>query len=150
MYRIIVDTNVLINGVQDEESYTYKIIEACIGGKMQALISRKIKKENERLTNRLINNGEYFDLLEEYYKTCEIVNPQKKLNVVEDDYDDNKFVEAGVEGGADFIVTNDSDLLDMDDYEGVRMITPEQLWNMYADESDENSSWNIWADGIQD
>ena len=148
MYRIVLDTNVLVNGMQDENSATFKLIEAAIARKLTAIISYKIKRENERLTNQLLNDGDYLQMLEDFYNVCEEVEPKRRIHVVETDKDDNKFVEAAVASGADFIVTSDSDLLDLEEFEGIRMITPEQLWGMYKDESEEDNPWNVWVEQL--
>lgn len=150
MYRVVLDTNVLINGVQDEESYTKKIIDACIANKIEPVISSAIRRENEKMASKLIKDTEYFEVLDEYYKAATEIEPTKKIKIVEEDPDDNKFIEAAVASDADFIVTEDNHLLDLDEYEGIRSITPSQLWNMYAEDSEEDNPWNVWADGMQD
>ncbi|MFA6027471.1 MAG: putative toxin-antitoxin system toxin component, PIN family [Patescibacteria group bacterium] len=150
MHRIVIDTNVLIDGVQDEDSATHKIIKSCVDGKITAIISYRIKKENEKMINKLLNDSEYFSLMDEFFNACEEVSPEKRINAVDADRDDNKFVEAGVAADADYIVTSDSHLLDLDEYEGIRIITPEQMWNVYRDDSDEDSQWNVWTDALQE
>lgn len=48
-----------------------------------------------------------------------------RLNVraVEKDPDDDKYLVAALEGRAGYLVSGDSDLLDLEEYRGVRMIT---------------------------
>jgi uncharacterized protein len=43
---------------------------------------------------------------------------------VSEDPDDNKYVAAAIEGSATFVVSGDPHLLDVNEYQGVRMITP--------------------------
>jgi putative PIN family toxin of toxin-antitoxin system len=54
--------------------------------------------------------------------TSELVVPRRRLDVCRDP-NDNKFFECAVAGRADYIVSEDSDILDVGEYEGVRTIT---------------------------
>ena len=45
-----------------------------------------------------------------------------KLDVVNDDPNDNHIVECAVAAGADFIITGDRDLLRMSDYQGIAIL----------------------------
>lgn len=150
MHRVVIDTNVLIDGVRDEDSATFKIISSCVEGKITAIISHRIKRENERLINKLLNDSEYFSLMDEFFASCEEVNPEKRINIVGEDKDDNKFIEAGVAADADYIVTSDSHLLDLDEYEGIRIITPEQMWSVFRDDSEEDGQWNVWTQAMSE
>ena len=51
----------------------------------------------------------------------ELVIPHQKVNACRDPKD-NKFLEAALTGGADYIVTADSDLLVMDSFEGIPIL----------------------------
>ena len=42
------------------------------------------------------------------------------LNVVRNDPADNRYLECGVEGAADYLVTGDQDLLDSHEHGGIR------------------------------
>jgi uncharacterized protein len=57
----------------------------------------------------------------------ELVIPKRKINVVKDDPDDNKFVETALEGKADYIVTQDRHLLSIKEFEGIKIVTPEEF-----------------------
>jgi uncharacterized protein len=52
-----------------------------------------------------------------------VVAPSRVLTVVGDD-DDNRVLEAAIEGAADYIVSGDSDLLDLGSFQGIPIITP--------------------------
>lgn len=49
------------------------------------------------------------------------------MNVVIDDSDDNKFIEAAVEGNADYIITQDKHLLKLKKFNQIKLITPKQF-----------------------
>jgi len=48
------------------------------------------------------------------------------LDVVLDDPDDNKFIEAGFAGEVDLIVSQDKHLLRLGEYEGIKIVRPEE------------------------
>ena len=56
-----------------------------------------------------------------------IVEPKQSFNVVEDDSDDNKIIECAVEGDVDYIVSQDKHLLKLKEFNGIRIITPEEF-----------------------
>lgn len=148
--KIVLDTNVLMNGVQDEYSIGHRLIQAVLDGKIQALISHRIKRENELITRRELHDQEYIDLLDAFYQQAEWVRPLRHLNAVKEDHEDDKFVDAAVAGSADYIVTSDSDLLDLEEVEGVKMITPQECWNILSGEDarEDNAPWKNWMKSI--
>jgi len=46
------------------------------------------------------------------------------LTVIEDDPADNRYLECAVEGSADFLVTGDQLLLNLNGYQGITILTP--------------------------
>ncbi|MCS6304417.1 MAG: putative toxin-antitoxin system toxin component, PIN family [Nitrospira sp.] len=50
-----------------------------------------------------------------------------KLRVVEKDPDDDKYLVAALEGRAGYLVSGDSDLLDLHEYKGVRIVTAHEF-----------------------
>ncbi len=52
-----------------------------------------------------------------YYS--EFVDPQEDITAVEADPDDDKFLEAAVAGGVDYVVSGDGHLLDLDSFRGI-------------------------------
>jgi hypothetical protein len=57
------------------------------------------------------------------------------LSAVGADPDDNKYLVAALEGRADFVVSGDRHLLDLGEYEGVRIITPRAFLTMLQQEN---------------
>ena len=50
-----------------------------------------------------------------------------ELRVIEADPTDDKYLAAAVEGKADYIVTGDSHLKDLGEYEGVKIVSPSEF-----------------------
>jgi len=80
------------------------------------------------------------DMIEEWknlvIENSILVEPTIKLNVVEDDPDDNKFLEAGITGKADFIISQDKHLLKLKEYKGIRIINPEEAVLVFPKKED--------------
>lgn len=51
-----------------------------------------------------------------------VMEPQSRLEIVEKDPADNKFLECAVAGEADFIISGDRHLLNLQEYEGIRIL----------------------------
>ncbi|MGH7807796.1 MAG: putative toxin-antitoxin system toxin component, PIN family [Thermodesulfobacteriota bacterium] len=68
------------------------------------------------------------DLFLEDFEVLAFLVPEKlSLSVVANDPSDDKFLVAALEGSASFIVTGDSDLLKIQEYEGVKIVTPREF-----------------------
>jgi putative PIN family toxin of toxin-antitoxin system len=59
----------------------------------------------------------------ELRKLAHIVAPVRTLRVT-DDPDDNRILECAIEAGSEYIVTEDTDLLRLDWFEGIRLVSP--------------------------
>jgi putative PIN family toxin of toxin-antitoxin system len=64
---------------------------------------------------------------EELLPYVEVVNPRRRLHVVERDPSDDKFFECAVAGKARVIVSGDKDLLSIRSYRQIRVQAPAQF-----------------------
>jgi putative PIN family toxin of toxin-antitoxin system len=55
---------------------------------------------------------------------AEIARPTRRVDAVSRDPDDNRVLEAAIAGHADYIVTRDGDLLDLQEFEGIPIVSP--------------------------
>jgi putative PIN family toxin of toxin-antitoxin system len=65
----------------------------------------------------------------------EKVTPTNRLHIIEEDLSDNIFLECAVEGKADFIVSGDRHLKDLESYAGIRIMDPGTFLKTIQDES---------------
>ena len=56
-----------------------------------------------------------------------VVEPKEKIRAVKDDPKDDIFIEAAVAGSADFIVSQDKEVLKLKEFRGIKIITPEEF-----------------------
>ncbi len=54
-----------------------------------------------------------------------------KVDVVKDDSDDNMFIECALTAKAEYIITRDEHLLKIEEYEGIKIITPRMARAMF-------------------
>jgi putative PIN family toxin of toxin-antitoxin system len=64
------------------------------------------------------------EFLEALAYTAKLVIPGTQLEVIDEDLDDNRVLEAAVAAGVSHIVTGDRHLLDLGSYEGVEVVPP--------------------------
>lgn len=128
--RVVIDTNVFISALLNPAGTPRKVINIAINqftilqseATYQELATRVSKKKFDRYlekTDRLdfllaIKNKSLFvDIL---YETT-----------ICSDSDDNKFLELAVSGMAQYLITGDNDLLIIDTYQGIPIITPAEF-----------------------
>src|SRR6185369_7044983 len=144
--KIVLDTNVLINGFKDDYSYEKKIIDAVIAGEIEAYANRQTLQENRLIVSQLINNPEYEQALNNLFGQINWVVNRRQVRFVEDP-EDNKILESAVEAGADYLISSDNALLKIQEYENVKIVNPSQFWAHYKDEG--MDLWKQWAQFIK-
>jgi putative PIN family toxin of toxin-antitoxin system len=65
---------------------------------------------------------------------ADVVLGDRETSAVSRDPEDDKYLAAAVEGLATFVVTGDSDLLDLREHGGVRIVTPRQFLDILEDD----------------
>jgi uncharacterized protein len=65
--------------------------------------------------------------LKVFRRLGEEVIPQRRVNAVRDDPDDNHIIECALAAGADTIVSGDGHLLRLGAYEGIAILTPREF-----------------------
>ncbi len=65
--------------------------------------------------------------LEDLALLADVVEDSSLEERASDDPDDDKYLAAALAGRADVVVTGDKDLLGLEDYQGVRMLSPRQF-----------------------
>lgn len=145
--KYVLDTNVLIDGFRDDFSAQHKLIQAARDGELEALVTKRILGEYRKILHKLIKDPEYKDRIEDFLFMAKEVEPAS-VEVLIDDPDDIKFIQAAVGGTAHAVVSNDRHLLDIGKVEGIDIITPREAWIRYEEESGASSEWQDFARGL--
>lgn len=140
--KVVLDTNVIIDGIKDDYSYEKQIIDAVRSGEIDAYANRQTIQENRLIMRRLVENPEYTDEINDLISKLNHVVNRRQIRIVGDP-EDNKILESAVEAQADYLITRDKDLLELKEFNGVQIVTPTQFWTRYTEDS--NSTWNEWA-----
>ena len=127
--RVILDTNVFVSGIFWEGNFCSQIIEKWKNKEFELVSSLEIIDELVKtLRSFKIQMSE--EMIKEWrnmiIENSIIVKPTIKLNVVEGDPDDNKFIETGITANVGLIVSQDKHLLKLGEYEGIKIFSPEE------------------------
>jgi uncharacterized protein len=124
--RVVIDTNVLISGLFSTTSTPAKAVEKAAKAQLVATVEtlrELIETLHSPKFDRYVRQERRNALLERVASLVEIVGVLQPIRASRDPKDD-KFLEAAVNGRADVIVTGDKDLLDLNPFRGVAIVTP--------------------------
>ena len=129
MIKVVLDTNVFVSSFFGGSPR--KIVDIWKTGEVTLCLSRPIIDEYIEVLRRLElqDERELGELLGLFARGLHVVFTAKppELNVVEDDPDDNKFVECAVALKADFIISGDKALTAIQDYMGIKIVNPREF-----------------------
>ena len=135
MLRVVIDTNVLVSSVISKKGAPAFLIQAWSEGLFDLVISEAIITEIERVISehRLkklfnISNDHIASLVELLRRNCILVPGSSMVTgAVPADPTDEMFITAALDGNADVIVSGDKDLLEIESFQGVAILTPRQF-----------------------
>ncbi len=146
MRRIVLDTNVLVASAYDELSASWQIIDAVIRGELTAVVSPRLRREYLQILRQAVRIRGHEEQMQRFLDACLEVHPRGRRRHVPEDRQDDKVVDSALTGQADAIVSNDQHLLELDPYEGVRVLRPSQFWTLQKEER--GSGWQEFAKQI--
>jgi len=124
--RVVLDTNVLISAVLFG-GRPRKILEKAIRGEIRIFVSEAILEELKGVLERPkfgYSPERVYGLLIELIGIAELVNPSKKVRVIQEDPDDNRILECAIEAGANYVITGDFHLLKLGGYQNIEILNP--------------------------
>ncbi len=122
--RIVLDTNVFISILK--KGRLRKILDLWLEDKFVLIVSETILREVVEVVRRPkfnFHSSEIEMLASLILEKALIINPHHLLKVCSDPKD-NKFIECAAAGKADYIVSGDSDLLILEKYHKIEIISP--------------------------
>lgn len=131
--RVVLDTNVFVSGIFWKGD-SNRIINLWKERAIQLVTSMAIVEELIRvLKDFKIQMPEAMtrEWIVSIVENCIMIDPKKKINICHD-ADDNKFIEAAVEGEVKFIITQDKHLLKVKKYNDVEIITPKEFLKKFS------------------
>jgi putative PIN family toxin of toxin-antitoxin system len=122
--RVVFDTNIWVSGLLWRgKAYQClllarsQVVQHVHCSEMIAELSRKLRGTFDFSENHI--RAVLYDLR----RVSEAVAITGDLHAVDDDPDDDKFVECALVAGAEVIVSGDHHLLDLGEYEGIRILS---------------------------
>jgi len=137
--RAVLDANVYVSAAVRPEGPPGQIIERFLrDGGFQIVMSQAIVDEVLRALSypkvrKYIRRGLDPELwFEDIVVLSELVVGEHTLQGASKDPADDKYIAAAIEGRAGFIVAGDSDLLDLKEYDGIRIVSPRAFLSLVA------------------
>ena len=131
--KIVVDTNILVSAIFFD-GLPEKLIDLILSGAVTIVLSEDMLQEYKstirKMFGKLTKSGLRFSLapLLEYSVK---VKPKSKIKICRDS-DDDKFIVCAVDGDCEYIITGDNDLLSLDSYKNVNIVTVRDFLKMFA------------------
>lgn len=128
--RVVIDTNVFISALLNLLGTPRKVIEIAVSqltilqseATYQELATRISKKKFDKYLEKN-DRLDFFSSLKNRSLFIDIFHETRICS----DLDDNKFLELAVSGMAQYIITGDNDLLILNTYQGISIITPAEF-----------------------
>jgi len=142
MMRVVLDTNVFVSALLTPGSPPAGILELALTGQLRLVISPGIigeiglvwqyPKVKKSLKKHRLSTEEVTDATIKILKVATI-NPGVEIApTVSPDPADDMVLACAVEGRADFIISGDRDLTELESYEGIRIVTPAAFVKLLA------------------
>lgn len=128
--RFVIDTNVLVSALLFSQSKPRQALDK-VQNLGVLLLSSSVFLELESVLsrpkfNRYITIARREEFLRNLAQTTQFIEPDESINDCRDEKD-NKFLELAVSGNAEYIITGDDDLLVLNPFQGINILTVQQF-----------------------
>ena len=128
---VVLDTNVVISALLSPKGPPAEIINRWEAEELDVVTSSPLIGELKRVLTYprvrkylKLSEEEIDTLLKRLSAAAVVVDPQPTLKVVETDPTDNRVLECAIAGGASYIVTGDTHLLELKEYRQIVILEP--------------------------
>jgi putative PIN family toxin of toxin-antitoxin system len=140
MIRVVLDTNVFVSAILTPEGPPAKILEMALAGNIRLVISPPILREigqvfqHPKIQNLLKKRGitpkEVEKVVLKILKASFLTLGQLSLEGFSRDPADDMVISCAVEGEANFIISGDRDLTDLESFNEIRILAPAAFLNL--------------------
>ena len=122
------DTNVLLSATLWDGSVAQKLLFDLIRQNVKIYTTTEILSEYQEVLKRDFDfsDEDIAEIMEKVLAFVTLVNPTKRVNVIKEDPDDNMIIECALESNSKYVITYDKHLLSLKEYQGIRIIKPEE------------------------
>jgi len=131
--RIVVDTNVIVSALVFG-GVPRQILELADTGRCELFFSEAIQTEVRRVLVEKFawETTTLRKALQVLWSVGEMVVPRIAVRAVPDDPDDDRILECALEADADFLVSGDRHLLQLQVYKSIAIVSPRQFMEICA------------------
>jgi len=129
--RAVLDTNVIVSGAITEKGTPFQLLRAWRAREWNLIISPYILGEVRRVLNSpkiapvyALTYQDITDLIQLFQSRAVVVRGTLTIPRISRDCEDDHILACAKEGEADYIVSGDQDLLSLERYQGVPIVTP--------------------------
>ena len=121
--KIVIDTNIYISAIF-WGGKPRSVVDLGRNGQVSIFTSSQIEKEiNKKLKTKFgLSDEEVAQILFDFSTFTLPIKASRKITVIDDDPDDDKFIECAVASRAGFIVSGDKHLLNLKEYKGIKIM----------------------------
>jgi putative PIN family toxin of toxin-antitoxin system len=129
MIRVVIDANVFVSAILKPNSNPDKVIDLVKQGRITLALSPDILAEIRKVLlypkirkELKLTTKEIGEALAQIAQAAIITSGRVRLNAIESDPDDNRYLECAVEVQADFIISGDRHLKDLKNFQGIKIV----------------------------
>ncbi len=130
--KIVIDTNIYISAIF-WGGKPRSVVDLGRNGQVSIFTSSQIEKEiNKKLKTKFgLSDEEVAQILFDFSTFTLPIKASRKITVIDDDPDDDKFIECAVASRAGFIVSGDKHLLNLKEYKGIKIMKAADFLSLF-------------------
>ncbi len=130
--KIVIDTNIYISAIF-WGGKPRSVVDLGRNGQVSIFTSSQIEKEiNKKLKIKFgLSDEEVAQILFDFSTFTLPIKVSRKITVIDDDPDDDKFIECAVASRAGFIVSGDKHLLNLKEYKGIKIMKAADFLSLF-------------------
>ena len=139
--RVVLDTNVLISGLLIPGGPPGKIVDLWTENKITVIVSQALIEEffDVLLRPKFKRAGTVIERQDLLMGLLEMENsvfvfPGVRLHVVEEDPADNHVLECALEGKVQYVISGDTHLLALKEFQGIPIVSPAEFITVFSTE----------------
>jgi uncharacterized protein len=139
MIKVVIDANVFVSAILKPKSKPDRIIDLVKQGSIALAISPEILTEIRKVLlypkirkEIKLSTREIGEALAQVAQIAIITPGKIRINAIDNDPKDNRYLECAVEARADFIISGDHHLRDLKTFQGITIIDPTTFLDLIA------------------
>ena len=135
MHKVVLDSTVLVSAFLAKTGVSAKLLHKAKDGGFDICLAEEILEEVQRALlqyQKIRKRYHYSDqtviqFVQNLRIVAHLITELPSIEVVNSDPNDNMVVACALKAQADYIVTRDNDLLSLENYEDIKVVTPEKF-----------------------